>query len=415
MSLPKLPVWPTVLVLAVLVGASLRLVWVQDMEYKADEEYTFERSQQMGRGEPWSWTGMPTSMGIPNPGMSVWVFVGLARLFGISEPTGLARAVQCLNVAALGLLAWFAWFWVKPEQREPWLWAVVLAAVNPMGVLFQRKIWPPSIFPVFCTGMIMAWWRRDRFLGAFCWGLIGACMGQIHMSAFLIAAVLFLWTLLFARQNVRWLGWLLGSVLGALPLIPCLPFLFEAAREPVAPLSWEYALQLQYWRTWIFDGLGLDLAYSLREHFRDFLAYPLIGEKSTGLVAVAHLLLFGMGLFLAGNGAVVLWKRRGQWRELLTGGDSPTRLSVMASLLGCGLLVSLSGIYVHRHYLIVLFPLTYVGLALLALAAPRGRFVLATVCVLQLFLSICFLGYIHVNQGAPRGDYGVAYGAQHRQ
>ena len=36
------------IVLALIVGAGLRLVWPGDMEYKADEIYSFERTQRVG-------------------------------------------------------------------------------------------------------------------------------------------------------------------------------------------------------------------------------------------------------------------------------------------------------------------------------------------------------------------------------
>lgn len=405
------PFWPMVLVLAVLSGGILRLLWVTDMEYKGDEEFMFLRSQYVGRVESWPSLGMPSSMGLLNPGMSIWVFVGLGHL-GISEPTGLARAVQILNVAALGLLAWFAWRWVAPPQREPWLWAVVLAAWNPLGVFHERKIWAQSTLPLFCVLTLMAWWRRDRWLGAFLWGLVGACLGQIHMSGFFLAAAVLLWTALFARRNVRWSAWLLGSVLGALPLIPWLIYLFQERGELLhlkyAPELWHYLC------FWVTESLGLNLVYPLGEHFHEFLSYPLIAGHATYLVAAAHNLIFALGVFLLGNGALLFWRERNRWVDILTGRNSPTRLVVMAGFLANGILLGLSGLPIYHFYLIVLYPLAYVGLALLSLVAPHGRSVLISLCVLELFLSCCFLGYIHVNQGAPRGEYGAVYSAQER-
>jgi hypothetical protein len=74
-------------------------------------------------------------------------------------------------------------------------------------------------------------------------------------------------------------------------------------------------------------------------------------------------------------------------------------------------------LFIHRHYMIITFPLQCLCLARLAVgersgALKVGRGLLLTLCVCQLLLSATFLAYIHVNGGAVHGDYGVVYGAQ---
>ena len=127
--------------LAVFAGIVLRLIFPLDIEYKNDERYSFERAMHVGVDEPWPWLGMRSSSDIKNPGMSVWVFVVLARITGSHHPPELARAVQLLNIAAIVGLLVFAMRVVPAEEREPWLWAVALVSVNPMAVLLHRKIW----------------------------------------------------------------------------------------------------------------------------------------------------------------------------------------------------------------------------------------------------------------------------------
>src|SRR5579859_6552862 len=140
--------WPAGLGLILVLGAFLRLAWLRDMEYKYDECWTFWQTQGWFAQSGSSWLGLYTSNGLRNPAMSIWVFLGLGKIFAVTKPTDLARAVQIINIVALGLLAWFALRVVKREEREPWLWALALAAVNPLTVVFQRKIWPPSILPL---------------------------------------------------------------------------------------------------------------------------------------------------------------------------------------------------------------------------------------------------------------------------
>jgi hypothetical protein len=176
------------LILALAAGAVLRLIWGADIEYKADEAWTFRRTQEVGRTEPFPYVGTLTSQGFRNPGLSIWVFLVLGKLFTVTDPVALARAVQVLNVAALILLVGFALRFVPRGEREPWLWGIALAAVNPLAVLCQRKIWPPSVLPILTVVMLVGWYRRDRRWGSFVWGFVGACVGQVHMAGFFLAA-----------------------------------------------------------------------------------------------------------------------------------------------------------------------------------------------------------------------------------
>src|SRR5262245_51805900 len=84
------------LLLALFTGAVLRLIWPFDIEYKYDEQWMFERTQRVGVQEPLPLHGLPTSAQFLNPGLNVWIFVGLGRLFGVSDPPALARVVQLL-------------------------------------------------------------------------------------------------------------------------------------------------------------------------------------------------------------------------------------------------------------------------------------------------------------------------------
>jgi hypothetical protein len=408
------------LTVAVLLGVLLRLVWVQDIEYKLDEAWTFAQTQRAGQTEPFPWLGMPSSTKVLNPGMSVWVFLLLGKLSAADDPTTLARAVQLLNVAALVLLVVFALRWVRAAEREPWLWAAALAAVNPLAVLFQRKIWPPSVLPILTVLLLMGWWSRDRRRGAFCWGLLGACLGQIHMAGFFFAAAFAGWALLFDRKRVAWRAWLAGSSVGALPLIPWFHYLLTTGSSGPSGCRWTRPFALKFWTHWVTEPFGIGLQYALGPDFSDFLRYPLLGGQPTCLVAILHgviLLLGGVILARAGHR---LWQHRQRWRELWIGRHSPTAFTLSAAWWGFGILLTVPGLSFYRHYLLVAFPLLFVWLARLALgdaasrteASKLGRALLVALCLTQALLTVQFLSYVHVRQGALRGDYGIPYGAQ---
>ncbi|HEX3313281.1 MAG TPA: hypothetical protein VHR72_00255, partial [Gemmataceae bacterium] len=263
--------WPTGLIAVLVLGCVLRLIWVGDIEYKLDESWTFAQIQQIRQGGPVPAFGMPTSQGFLNPGLSLWVFLPLAELIQAQSPTDLARAIQISNVLALlGLVAFGLWI-VPRAEREVWLWSAALVSVNPLAVLFQRKIWPPSVFPILIVLFLVSWWHRERRAGALCWGLIGASLGQINGPGFFFAGGFALWALLFDRKRVKWGSWFVGSCLGVVPMLSWLHYMLtDPHRLPVRRLI-SNALEGKFWIRWTLEPLGFGLDYSLEDDFFDFL------------------------------------------------------------------------------------------------------------------------------------------------
>ena len=412
--------WRIFLCIALFAGALLRLLFVQDMEYKEDEEYNFTQSQGAAA---WSWIGMPSGVYIPNPGMSVWVFKILAALAHASEPTQLARAVQLFALIGICAILPFVLKALRPsDDRTPWLWAMALALVNPFAVFYQRKLWPEPILPFFSMMMLAGWWRRDLWLGAFAWGLLGAALGQIHMSGFFFAAAFPLFTLIFEsvdvpRSRVRWSGWLGGSILGSLPLIPWALYSLQNPVHEAITRGWQEAIQAKFWVFWMTDPLGLHLGNTLGilrgptnwDQVSDFVRYPLIGGHATYLNLAAHLIAaLAAGAILIPALLMAFARTRGPGKKNRT----ETQLALMAGIWGFGLLLTASSVMIRRYYLMVSFPLEFVWLARLALQNPRPGFAhrcLATLWGAELFISACFVGYVHVNEGSTTGDYGDAY------
>jgi hypothetical protein len=400
-------------------GAAMRLSWPADMEFKGDERYGF--AQAARPGVPWPSLGMPSSIGVRNPGMSVWVFQLLARASGATSPTGLCLCVMGLNVAGLALLFAFAVTLVDEAERERWLWALALVAVSPLAVLSERKIWPPSVFPVLAVIFWASFWRRDRRVGAFGWGLVGALLGQIHMSGFFFAAGVVAWEAVRGRacrdaagaqaRRPRWGAWLAGALVGALPMEPWLRYLLG---QPASSNAWDWR-EIVTPRLWLYgaeDALGLGLQFNLGvASFLDFLGAPHIAGRPTYLVACAHVLI---ALVAAACAARALRGGLATLRGALgTGGATDsTSNALRAAFLGYGGLVALSGLVVQRHYLIVTYPLPWVFAAGLGLSIERhGRRVLAALWAAELIVTTSLLLHVHAHGGAP-GDYGVAYRLQ---
>ncbi|SRR5579871_4362894 len=389
---------------ALLLGAALRLCLPGDIEYKDDEKVMFDMTQAIRTTGNWPLLGVRSGVGGWHPALGVWVFGAMTRLLSVSSPPELARCSQILNILALCLLAFFSFRVVSAQEREPWLWATVFAAVNPFAVLLQRKIWIPSILPFFCILLWMGWRFRHKRAGAFAWGLLGIILGQIHMSGFFLAGALFLWTV-WKERGVKWGAWLAGTLLGLPPLLPWIQFVFTRHEDGFSKFGWWWVLYPKYWLYWVSDPLGLGLNYSLKtQTFMDFIRYPLLDGYGTYLVGLLHLLIGGLGVlfFLA-------WKKnRGKGSAILDSSDTGSALKV--ALIPTGLLMTLSCIEVVRHYMVMAFPLEGVWLARLGLCDPKeGRRLLALLWLLELLLTVSFLAFIHINHGAPIGDYGLGY------
>jgi hypothetical protein len=397
------------LVAALLLGAILRLAWPGDMEYKGDEMFLFHHATG---SDPFPWVGQTSGVGTSNPGMGIWVYSSMAKGLQLNSPVQLVRGVMLLNVIALVALAVFALRVVPPRQREPWLWGTALIAVNPLAVLFSRKLWIQSALPPFVIAMLFAWWRRGHRGGAFAWGVLGAWLGQIHMSGFFFAAGFAAWTALYDRRSARWRWWFAGSLLGALTLVPWLVHVLSHEGAPTRSLA--HLVEPRFWLFWISYPLGLNLLTSFGSDSWKLLAWPTVDGTSLYLCAItfAAILVAAVAIGIEAF-ALTVWPRRRRPDRPIGGRSSDTGLAIRASVLGYGLLITASGVLIYRHYLIVAFALPFVAVAVVALLRrDRGRRLLTVLVVAQAALSVQYLTYIHARGGAPGGDYGVAYDHQ---
>ena len=415
-------------------GAVLRLVWLSDMEFFSDQQGIFRHAMGPLWNPDKNWVqnglGIVTSVGVLSPGLTYWIYQIPAKIFSLDSPLELTLFLRLTNVAALAGFLFFALRVVERAEREVWLWAWALLLVNPFAVFFQRRLWPPSIFPIFACFLLIAWWRRDRVWGAFLLGLLGALIAQIHLLAGLFWASLLLWAWANRAQRASflWRPLLLGAALGAIPAIPWLVYMIGVIQEGigVGERHWEVAHQLRFWRYWFTQPFGLLLTYFLEPggYFREYLAMPKLAGQATHLVLAIHTLVGALLLLFVGVLIRALLKlicaarKERSWSAISAAfwGSSNTDSAVNAAFLGYGLSMMLKTFYVFRHYLILTAPLEFAWLARSALRANLlwGRRGLALLWVLQLGMTIFLLIYIHQNGGAPGAEYGHTYREQLR-
>ncbi|HKP63254.1 MAG TPA: hypothetical protein VJV78_41235 [Polyangiales bacterium] len=377
------------------IGSLLRVIWPLDIEWKLDEKWMFQKAVNIAHGvEPWPLLGMQNGIGTENPGAAVWMFAALAHL--ADTPVGMTQLVCVSNVIAIwGFAAWVMKTWPEADRRLG-LGGVALFAVSPIPVLFSRKIWAQDVLPLLLVPVLFGHSLRHRPWAAFMWGVMSAFNAQIHLSGFFATGALMLATFIFDRARTRWLPMILGGVVGCIPMLPWVAYLFtpEASRNP-RPVRWSLIYFWDAFKT----AFGLDLRYPLRKEFSQFLRGPSIAGVDTWLIAAAHIAL----LLLALASAVVVVR---SFRKITLS----QHLKIYATtLLFTGLMFHALRVRLFVHYLIILSPLLHIGAAWML---SQRRHWLAACCALQLFLSASFLWYIHANGGAPRGDFGITYRAQ---
>jgi hypothetical protein len=403
--------------LALAAGAALRLGFHQDIEWKADEQWTYGHALAMAAAGGWPPVGMASSIGAPNPGLSLWVFAGLVRLFGVTSPPGLAGAVQVLNVLALAALAAFAYLAIPRRRREPWLWALGLWAVNPVAIILERKIWPPSTLPLPMIGFLAAWWWRRRPVAAFAWGLLGALMAQIHMGVAFLAFAVAAWTLACDRRAFPWIGWLAGSAVGALPALPWLLQVLDHGAGAHTRLS---APSVSFYMRWFSQFFGYGAQYTLgRRGFADYLAGPRLDGVATHLMGAIQVALAAAAIVVLVRSARAAMRSPPSPRAILLG-DSEETLLIAAAFFGYGgllTLITFFGAGSYRHYMIVIAPIMALWTAMVVFWSdggarrPWARPILAGLCALTAAMSLGLLAYID-GKGVIAGEFGASWRAQ---
>jgi hypothetical protein len=240
--------------------------------------------------------------------------------------------------------------------------------------------------------------------------MVGAWLGQIQMAGFFFAAGLAGWTWLFDRRGVAWRWWLGGSAVG---FAPALPWLWRTLTGDDLGDASRQVPNADFWREWLVEyPLGFDLHTTMGSQWRSFLEFPTAGGTPLRLVLVTFVVIAGVALVIAVRAAVTLWPRRREAVAAVRG--SSTLLLATAGFVAFGLLLTFSFLHVYRHYLLTAFVLPFLTVALLGLARPGvlSRRLLAVLVAALALLSVQFLAFIHVNDGAAGGDYGVSYRAQ---
>ncbi len=205
------------LALVLLVAAWLRLGEPGIVEFLHDEAMLSLLAQDLAEGRSFPLTGIPSSVGIPNPPISAYI---MAIPFSLSpDPAVATLFVAALNVAGVGLLWLLARRWLGGRAA---LAAGLIYAANPWAVYYSRKIWAQDFqTPFLLLALLLGLrgfvegkrWAQALFLPALFIAL------QIHFAAWALLP-LAVWLIGHGRRRLAGRALLAGLLLAGATIAP---------------------------------------------------------------------------------------------------------------------------------------------------------------------------------------------------
>jgi 4-amino-4-deoxy-L-arabinose transferase-like glycosyltransferase len=391
------------LIVIVAVGGLLRLGWPGLTEFKADEARLLTLALDLVEGIGFPLRGIDSSVGVPNPALSVWIYslplLAWKHVISATLFTGL------LNTLAIIGCWWFA--------RRYWgalagLAAALMFAASPWAIFYSRKIWAQNLLPFFVVVWIVSAGlalveRRPRAIILHFVSL--AILVQIHFSTVALVPASLLFLILF-RRRLRWRMVLIGGGLAIVLLVPFLVYLVRDAGGlgtlTGAVQASEARTDLGGWRyTWLISTGQEIHSLAGAEAYEDYLTrVPDIGSLQTVWGAM---ILVGLG-WLA-------------WRALRRKGEQAAEAGALVLIwaLAPALVFTRHSFPLFPHYFITTFPAQYIaaGVAVTALGSRvrwMGWVLLGASSAAQVGVWVALLVFLNTH-GTP-GGFGTPLRAQ---
>lgn len=205
------------LVLILVLGAALRMGAPGISEFKRDEANMMARALDLARGRDLPLLGLSSSVNVPNPPVSVYLF---AVPFVFSDsPLPATLYVGALNVLAVALTWALARRYLGARAA---LIAALLYAASPWGAIYARKLWAQDLLPPFAVlavfTALLGYAENKRWARITHWPLLALTV-QIHYAAASLIPLSLLTLVLWPRR-IRRRELLAGLLLAALTLLP---------------------------------------------------------------------------------------------------------------------------------------------------------------------------------------------------
>jgi hypothetical protein len=387
------PLW-LIAATIVLAAAVARFVRLDLMEFKADEANACRLAlHALGYSEPgvgrfFPTAGIKASVGIPNPPLFIYLIA--IPLAVVRSPLTVAATIAAANVAAVALC------YVAGRRiysRFVGVASAALFAASPWSIVFSRKIWAQDLLPLVTTVFMLELHallvrRRERAVATLL--LLAAAGAALHYSALVLLVVAGA-ALIAARDVVTARAVGIGVAGSALIYVP---FLVAHAGELSHPHSASPPPGL-------IHRFGNTVHLTAEIIGADGLR-TLVGSQPGFALPVA------LALGAAGFAGLLL-----DCRRIHDDGARLLRMLLVAWFMLPATLLTIVATTAYIHYFIVLLPLPFVGIALLAeRLALRSHLAAAAVVVVVLAYfggNDVWLLRTVARHGGATGDYGVGY------
>jgi len=404
-----------VLMTLMLIGFTLRLIWPMDFEWKFDQAWMFDAGRYINETGKWPSLGMPSGGGIKNPALSVWFFAFLAKFS--STPLAMVQAIHWLNILSIVGFVLLIFKKIK-KQKIIWLTGLTIASVSPLAILFSRNIWAQNVLAPFLLVCLIGFFYRHKFIGMFLFTLCGSLLGQIHMSGYFFFAPFLAMTVIYdlkLKNKVNWVGMLCGFIIPILFIIPWVKYLMD--KPPVVSaqsegnsgiIEFKHIFKFRYFTYWILDSLGIHLKYTFKKDFWNYVSHPIVGGVSTYLYGFFHIVCSAIGLFALSKFKLIinLAKDLFKFNKI----DDPNLLLIIYFVV-IGGFFTLVGLKLHPHYIIVIFPMTYIFMAYLL---SKSRIITLVLIFSQSVISFGYLNFVHDGNTTEKSEFQIPYSLQNK-
>jgi 4-amino-4-deoxy-L-arabinose transferase-like glycosyltransferase len=390
------------------VGAALRLLAPQDFLFRQDEAEHFALSLDLSAAGEWPMHAWPSSAGVPNGPMFLWLLLTLARFTG--DPRVATAVIILLNVGALAMAVPLMRR-LLPGRGEATM-AVALLATNPVAIWFSRKLWDPCLLAIFTVPALLITTRvleRPRTRSLVLLPMLLAAAALTHQSAAFFAVAVAGALSVDTRKMAR-LPLLVGVGLAVAMVYPYASFLVGYVAEHGFGGGSQSALpDIDVLTNVFLDATGHNLFQSAGREAGRLLVWPV---PPVGLlIHLAALPLY----------AYVLAGFAEAWRPRAPAPAGPLSARALRRLLvgvPAGLVLLYLAAFVRgvAHYFLVLMPLLT---ALIVLGDRRLRAVprtgwrrlllpLPALVVVHVVAWIHFQAFVSLRHGSD--SYGLPYG-----
>ncbi len=386
-----------ILFFSVIAGILLRFIWMDDMEWKWDEQWMYVHAVDWAKNHILPEIGVMSGGGIVNTGVSTWPFIAFSYFH--FSPLEMAYAVAACNTMGI-IIFYFALKKWNPEWEHLIIPALAIASTHVLHIIFSRKIWAQDLLPFFTSLAFWGFVMRSRWIGIFAWAFGLSMTMQVHMSGFYLAASMILAAIWYDGGFFKAFTWLWKiSMFIVWFLLPSLSWMLHViSHSGNASTSISNIFKFEFFIRLVSDTVGINVFYSLGKSMPNFLSAPYNYMNLVFLILLSGIFLFIVfKIFSSKPLRAVVWKNR------------EAKFLFLGYIIIPSILFTISGIPIRDHYMIVLFPIIQILFTLLV-HAYRPKLI-SWILVCQFWISANFLIFVHQNL-TIQGDYGVPFSVQ---